>query len=65
MAKILVSFKEREKKLYELVNSQGDKSNYMKDALKFYLEHNGTKMIKTPAETEVNSSEIMDIIESI
>lgn len=51
---ILVSFKEREKDLYDLVSSQGDKSNFMKDALKFYLQNRGEK-VKSPARAEVSS----------
>lgn len=64
MAKILVSFKERERDLYELVNRQGDKSNFIKDALKFYLQSKEQKL-KTPIESEVNSSEILDILDGI
>lgn len=62
MAKVLVSFKEKERELYELVNQQGDKSNFIKDALKFYLE---CKKEKSPVKTEaavVGNYEIMDII---
>lgn len=65
MAKILVSFKKKEMDLYELVKNQGDQSNFIKDALKFYLEHRHSKMIKTPGASEVSSSEILDILEGI
>ncbi|SHJ03880.1 hypothetical protein [Lutispora thermophila] len=64
MAKILVSFKERERDLYELVNSQGDKSNFIKDALKFYLQNKEQK-IKTPENSEVEHSGILDILDGI
>lgn len=63
MAKVLVSFKKREMDLYEFVKSQGDQSNFIKDALKFYLQH---KNENAPVvKTEVNSSEIEDILSGI
>ncbi|MDF2892532.1 MAG: hypothetical protein K0R80_2899 [Clostridia bacterium] len=65
MAKVLVSFKEKEKDLFKVVAEQGDKSNFMKDALKFYLKHKDQKINITPAVTEVKSEEIIDILESI
>jgi hypothetical protein len=65
MAKVLVSFKKKEKELFDKVVEQGDKSNFIKDALKFYLNHKDQKINITPAVTEVKSEEIIDILESI
>jgi hypothetical protein len=62
MAKILVSFKKKEKELYDAVLEQGDKSNFIKDALKFYLKHKDQKINITPAVTEVKGEEINDIL---
>jgi hypothetical protein len=61
---IPVSFKEKERDLYELANSQGDKSNFMKDALKFYLQSRNEK-VKTPDKSEVENSGILDILDSV
>ncbi|MDF2889808.1 MAG: hypothetical protein K0R80_175 [Clostridia bacterium] len=65
MAKVLVSFKQKEQDLFNKVSEQGDKSNFMKDALKFYLKHKDQKNNITPAVTEVKSEEIIDILESL
>lgn len=65
MAKVLVSFKGKEQELYNIVAEQGDKSNFIKDALKFYLKHKGQKTNVTPAVTEVKNEEIIDILESL
>lgn len=65
MAKVLVSFKEKEKDLFKVVSEQGDKSNFIKDALKFYLKHKEQKINITPAVTEVKSEEIIDILDSL
>jgi len=35
--KLLVSFKESERDLYDLIMEQGDKSNFVKDAVKDYI----------------------------
>ena len=35
--KLLVSFKQEEKDLFDLIMEQGDKSNFVKDILKEYL----------------------------
>ena len=64
MGKVLVSFKQKERELENLVNSKGDKSNFIKDALKFYLEHS-RENIKTPARPEVEENGMLDILESI
>jgi hypothetical protein len=53
VAKILISFKQKEMDLYVLVKSQGDQSNFIKDALKFYLWH---KKQNNPAKTESKST---------
>lgn len=45
---IPVSFKEKERELYNAVSEQGDKSNFVKDALKFYLKHKDQKTSITP-----------------
>jgi hypothetical protein len=65
MAKVLVSFKKKETELYDKVVEQGDKSNFIKDALKFYLKHKEQKINITPAVTEVKSEEIIDILGNI
>lgn len=63
MAKIIVSFKEKEQGLYDLVKSQGDQSNYMKDALKYYISH---KKENAPVvKTEVSGDEIKDIMQGL
>ena len=60
--KVLVSFKNKEKELYDVVSKQGDKSNFMKDALKFYLQNKnqGASNKETP-----KNEEVIDIFESI
>ena len=63
MAKVLVSFKSKEQDLFELVNNQGDKSNFIKDALKFYLQNRGEK-VKAPERTGAESG-ILDILDGI
>jgi hypothetical protein len=66
MGKMLipVSFKERERDLFELANRQGDKSNFMKDALKFYIQNRDGK-VKTPDKSEVENGGILDILENV
>lgn len=69
MAKIIVSFKEKEKELYELVNAQGDKSNFIKDALKFYIASKNAyaPAIKTEAmdKKDYKTEEIEDILSEL
>lgn len=66
MAKILVSFKEKERDLYEIVMQQGDKSNFIKDALKFYLKYNkkekNTEMIEVK---DIKKDEILDLLQGL
>jgi hypothetical protein len=59
--KILVSFKQKEKYLYDLVCQQGDKSNFIKDALKFYIE----QKTSNPDRIEVKKSEIDNILNGL
>jgi hypothetical protein len=47
MAKIIVSFKKHELDLYRHVMNQGDKSNYIKDALKSYIKNKNINTEKT------------------
>lgn len=61
-AKILVSFKEKEIDLYEMVKNQGDQSNFVKDALKFYLQNRDKKNI-TSDKPEASKDEIMNILQ--
>ncbi|TDT63444.1 hypothetical protein [Fonticella tunisiensis] len=65
MAKILVSFKQKEMHLYELVKAQGDQSNFVKDALKFYLEHKNNSAPAVKTEATIKSDEILDILSGV
>lgn len=66
MAKVIVSFKAKEMDLYELVKSQGDQSNFIKDALKFYIasKNAGAPAIETEAirKRKDKTEEIEDIL---
>lgn len=63
MAKVLVSFKQKEMELFNLVKAQGDQSNFIKEALKFYLGHrnSSTITVKDDFSTPKND-EILDIL---
>jgi hypothetical protein len=60
MAKIMVSFKEKEADLYNLVKSQGDQSNFIKDALKYYLQ-NKQNPVQGRRVQDNQFAEIMDL----
>lgn len=73
MAKrIPISFKdtERDLKLYEHIDKQGSKSNFVKDAVQFYIEHKYSKDFntvineknKSDLDSEIDRSEILDIL---
>lgn len=59
--KILVSFKKREQDLYEQIMSQGDHSNFIKDALKYYLNQDNQSRLTNGVE-ENDENGIMDIM---
>jgi hypothetical protein len=61
--KIQVSFKRTEKHLYDMVAEQGDMSNFMKDALKFYLKYRDGGINKTPKNEKEDTSEILGILD--
>lgn len=65
MAKIIVSFKEKEKDLYEIIKQQGDQSNFIKDALKFYLANKKECMPVYNNRTEPKNDEIQSILQDI
>lgn len=45
---IEVSFKQSEKSLFDRLNSRGDKSNYIKEAVKFYEAYMRTREMALP-----------------
>lgn len=63
MGKIIVSFKKNEEGLYDLVNSKGDKSNFIKDALKFYLQNDKKECTSGEVHPSGSGDEIRNIME--
>lgn len=61
--KIPLSFKDttRDSWLYDVINKQGDKSNFIKDAVEFYLNQNEMKKFKKARLIEEDKDSIFDI----
>lgn len=61
--KIPLSFKDttRDSWLYNVINKQGDKSNFIKDAVEFYLNQNEMKKFKKARLIEEDRDSIFDI----